>query len=173
MTAIHSRALKRGIFRKASPIEKLMAMKNLNVDLLELGLHCMFADHGSEQAELLGSLAYLIGMGAEVARVIPVAGKNRPGLHQALIAVVGMAVDGHRWDKDWAAQLGTAVAISIDLFCSYRQLGRHFEPGARKLSQEVFAGTVRADAIEPLNFPSGNEVAETAVCDCEIDRTGN
>ena len=165
---LHSKALKRGIYRKATPVEVVMVRKNMQPDLLELGLHCVMTDHGSQQAEMLASLAYLLGIGAEIARAIPVAGKNRPGLHQALAAVVDMAVDGHRWDASWGAQLSHAVEISIDLFCSYRMLGNHFEPGARQLSQSVKAGTVKADAIAPLNFPNGKDSAQTAAETAEI-----
>lgn len=150
----HSRAMKNGIYRKASPIEALMVRKNMQADVVNLGLHCMLTDHGSEQPDMLASLAYLIGIGAEIARAIPVAGNNRPGLHQALAAVVDMSVDGHRWDSSWGAQLSHAVEISIDLFCNYRNLGRRFEPGARLLSHEVKAGTVGTDAIKPLELPS-------------------
>lgn len=52
-----------------------------------------------------------------------------------------MAVDGHRWDASWGAQLSHAVEISIDLICSYRYLASQFEPGARLLSRDVMVGT--------------------------------
>lgn len=150
----HSRAMKNGIYRKASPIEALMVRQSMQADVVNLGLHCMMTDHSSEQPEMLASLSYLIGIGAEIARAIPVAGDNRPGLHQALATVVDMAVDGHRWDSSWGAQLSLAADISIDLFCSYRNLARRFEPGARLLSQHVMAGTVSADVIKPLELPA-------------------
>lgn len=167
MTALHSKALKKGIYRKASPMEALMARHSMASALLDLGLHCVLADHGSQQREMLTSLAYLIGVGAEVAIAVPVAGQNRPALHQALQAVVAMACDGHRWDAGWGAQLSLATEISIDLFCTYRQLALRFEPGARELSQAVMNGTVRLDAIAPLhlpaaNLPSGKETMATA-----------
>lgn len=153
----HSRAMKNGLYRKAAPVEALMVRQNMQADVVNLGLHSMMADHHSTQPDLLASLAYLIGMGAEIARAIPVAGSNRPGLHQALAAVVQMAVDDHRWDAGWGKQLSLAVDISIDLFCNYRNLARQFEPGARLLSEEVKAGTVRADAIKPLPAQPADE----------------
>lgn len=153
----HSRAMKRGLYRKAAPMMALMVRKNMEAEYTSVGLHCVQADHLSTQTELLARLAYLIGMGAEIARAIPVAGSNRPGLHQALATVVGMAVDGHRWDASWGAQLSHAVDISIDLFCSYRNLASQFEPGARLLSHDVMAGTVRADVIKPLQLPESIE----------------
>ncbi len=152
-TPTHSRAMKRGLYRKAAPMMALMVRKRMQSDVVELGVHCLMTDHHTAQPELLARLAYLIGMGAEIARAIPVAGNNRPGLHQALAAVVKMAVDGHRWDASWGAQLSHAVEISIDLFCSYRNLASQFEPGARLLSRDVMAGTVRADVIKPLELP--------------------
>ncbi|MEJ5128890.1 hypothetical protein WH367_22825 [Comamonas sp. MYb21] len=146
--------MKRGLYRKASPIEVLVVRNRMQADVVDLGLHCVMTDHQTAQPELLARLAYLIGMGAEIARAIPVAGNNRPGLHQALATVVDMAVDGYRWDSSWGAQLSHAVEISIDLFCSYRNLANQFEPGARLLSRDVMAGTVRADVIKPLELPA-------------------
>jgi hypothetical protein len=157
MTNLHSRAMKRGLYRKAAPMMALMVRKNMQPDVVNLGLHCLMTDHQTAQPELLARLAYLLGMGAEIARAIPVAGDNRPGLHQALATVVDMAVDGHRWDSSWGAQLSHAVDISIDLFCSYRNLASQFEPGARLLSHDVMAGTVRADVIKPLQLPESIE----------------
>ncbi|MCD2166853.1 hypothetical protein [Comamonas koreensis] len=159
MTKLHSRAMKSGLYRKAAPMMALMVRKNMEAEYTSVGLHCVQADHQSNQTELLARLAYLLGIGAEIARAIPVAGDNRPGLHQALATVVGMAVDGHRWDSSWGAQLSHAVDISIDLFCSYRNLASQFEPGARMLADDVIAGKVRADVIRPLEFPNGNEMA--------------
>lgn len=167
-TPLHSKAMRNGLYRKAHPIEAMMIRKKMGDELLGLSIACLMADDGSEQVETLARLSYLIGMGAEVARVIPVAGKNRPGLHQALQAVVDMACDGHRWDKAWAAQLSSATEISIDLFCSYKALALHFEPGARELSQAVLAGTVKANAIEPLNYPNGNEAPQPAEAAAEM-----
>lgn len=157
MTKLHSRAMKSGLYRKAAPIMALMVRKSMEAEYTNVGLHCVQADHQSNQTELLARLAYLLGMGAEIARAIPVAGDNRPGLHQALATVVDMAVDGHRWDSSWGAQLSLAADISIDLFCSYRDLARRFEPGARLLSQHVMAGTVSADVIRPLQLPESIE----------------
>ena len=147
---LHSKAMRNGLYRKAHPIAAAMARKAMASDLLEVGLGCHLADHGSEQPEMLGTLAYLIGMGAEVAGTIPVDGRNRPALHQALQAVVDMACDGRRWDASWAAQLHLAADISIDLFCSYKNLASRCEPSARQLSEEVKAGTVRRDVLKPL-----------------------
>lgn len=156
-TPIHSRAMKRGLYRKAAPMMALMVRKNMQPDVVNLGLHCLMTDHQTAQPELLARLAYLLGMGAEIARAIPVSGENRPGLHQALATVVDMAVDGHRWDSSWGAQLSHAVDISIDLFCSYRNLASQFEPGARLLSHDVMVGMVRADVIKPLQLPESIE----------------
>jgi len=158
-TPIHSRAMRRGLYRKAAPMMALMVRKSMEAEYTSVGLHCVQADHQSSQTELLARLAYLLGMGAEIARAIPVAGDNRPGLHQALATVVDMAVDGHRWDSSWGAQLSLAADISIDLFCSYRNLARRFEPGARLLSRHVMAGSVSTDVIRPVEFPNGNELA--------------
>lgn len=158
-TPTHSRAMKRGLYRKAAPMMALMVRKRMQSDVVDLGVHCLMTDHHTAQPELLARLAYLLGMGAEIARAIPVAGDNRPGLHQALATVVAMAVDGHRWDASWGAQLSLAVDISIDLFCNYRNLASQFEPGARLLSQHVMAGTVSADVIRSVEFPNGNEMA--------------
>ena len=176
-TALHSKALKKGIYRKASPMEVLMARQTMSANLAKHGQECLSAAHGSEQRELIASLAYLLGISAEVARSIPVAGHNRPGLHQALEVLVEMACEGCRWNADWAAQLATAAEVSVDLFCDYRQLANRSEPAARALAQDIRKGTVRQDAIAPLDLPaadlpSGKEGTAVPVKVPEISRSG-
>lgn len=80
-TPTHGRAMKRGLYRKAAPVMALMMRKRLQSDVVALGVHCLMTDHQTAQPELLARLAYLIGIGAEIARATPVAGNNRPGLH--------------------------------------------------------------------------------------------
>lgn len=51
-------------------------------------------------------------------------------------------------------QLGCPAAYnSIDLFCSYRNLAKQFEPGASLMSQHLMAGSVSADVIRTLQRP--------------------
>jgi hypothetical protein len=95
----------------------------------------------------------MIGVGAEVAAVIPVLGDNRAGLHQALEEVVRMACDGCKWSAPWAAQLHLALEISAEVMMDDTILAMRVIPGAKDLAEDIMAGRIRPDAIAPLVMP--------------------
>ncbi|QIL44617.1 hypothetical protein G7045_10275 [Acidovorax sp. HDW3] len=135
-----------------SPVGRALAVQALQSEVLNQGLGCLLAEHGSEQRELLACLAVLLGVGAEVAAQVQCDGDNAPGLHQALAVVVRMAADGCRWDDAWGAQLQLALEVSSQLIREHSALAARVLPGACALSQDVKLGRVRADAIAPLVF---------------------
>ncbi|RYF54856.1 MAG: hypothetical protein EOO29_54560, partial [Comamonadaceae bacterium] len=67
---------------------ELQALQALQAHMAVVADKCLQVPHGSEQPDLLASLAFMIAVGAEVAAVVPVLGDNRAGLHQALQEVV-------------------------------------------------------------------------------------
>lgn len=137
----------------ASPVARAIAraeVMTMQATVRGLALACMYAEHGSEQRELLANLAYIVGIGAEVAAVVPVAGDNRAGLHQALAEVVRMACDGARWDAGWAAQVSMALEVSAEVALEDAARAMAVAPGAGELAADVRAGRVRMDAVAPL-----------------------
>lgn len=83
--------------------------------------------------------------------MVPVAGDNRAGLHQALAEVVRMACDAARWDAGWAAQLSVALEVSAEVMMDDAARAMAVAPGARGLAADVRAGRVRMDAVAPLD----------------------
>ena len=139
---------------QASPVARAIARREvlaMQATVRSLALECMYAEHGSEQRELLANVAFIVGVGAEVAAVVPVAGDNRVGLHQALAEVVRMACDGARWDASWAAQLSLALEVSAEVMLQDAVRATAVAPGASKLAADVRAGRVRLDAVAPLD----------------------
>lgn len=132
-------------------------MKALRQDMLDIGIKCLTVEHGSEQRALLARLAFMLGVGAEVAAVAKVLGDNRAGLHQSLAEVVRMACDGCRWDDAWAAQLQLALEVSAEVMLDNTQWAMLVLPGARALADDISAGRIRPDAIEPLVLPENYE----------------
>ena len=140
----------------ASPVARAIAKRELmalQAQMAEMGSRCLQVAHESEQRELLASLAFMIGVGAEVAAVIPVLGDNRAGLHQALEEVVRMACDGCKWSAPWAAQLHLALEISAEVMMDDTILAMRVIPGAKDLAEDIMAGRIRPDAIAPLVMP--------------------
>ncbi len=125
-----------------------------------MGITCLSAEHGSQQRRLLARLAYLIGLGAEVAAAYPVEGDNRAGLHQALTEVVRMACDGCTWDASWAAQLQLALEVSSELMLEHPQHAMLAQPSARGLCDDITAGRVRADSVAPFVWPAAHQAAQ-------------
>ena len=140
----------------ASPVARAIAKRELqalHAQMAAVGDRCLQVAHESEQRELLASLAFMIGVGAEVAAVIPVLGDNRAGLHQALEEVVRMACDGCKWSAPWAAQLHLALEISAEVMMDDVILAMRVIPGAKDLAEDIMAGRIRPDAIAPLVMP--------------------
>ena len=140
----------------ASPVARAIARSELHAlqaHMAVMGERCLQAPHESEQRELLASLAFMIGVGAEVAAVVPVLGDNRAGLHQALEEVVRMACDGCRWSAPWAAHLNLAMEVSAEVMMDDTVLAMRVIPGARALAADITAGCIKPDAIAPLEMP--------------------
>lgn len=140
----------------ASPVARAIAKRELlalHAQMAAIGDRCLQVAHESEQRELLASLAFMIGVGAEVAAVVPVLGDNRAGLHQALEEVVRMACDGCRWSGPWAAHLHLAMEVSAEVMMDDKVLAMRVIPGARALANDITTGRIRPDAIAPLELP--------------------
>lgn len=140
----------------ASPVARAIAKRELqalHAQMAVIGERCLQVAHESEQRELLASLAFMIGVGAEVAAVVPVLGDNRAGLHQALEEVVRMACDGCRWSGPWAAHLHLAMEVAAEVMMDDIVLAMRVIPGARALAADILAGRVRPDAVAPLVMP--------------------
>ncbi|MCV9960132.1 hypothetical protein, partial [Acinetobacter baumannii] len=90
------------------------------------------------------------GVGAEVAARLPVEKRNAHGQRLVQAVVVQMACDGNRWDSAWAAQLATAADLSADLLVENGDIAAQVFDGAHQLAACILAGTIRADAIEPV-----------------------
>ena len=139
-----------------SPVARAIAkreIQELHRQVQEVALVCLAVEHGTEQRELLANLAFMLGIGAEVAAVVPVQGDNRAGLHQSLAEVLRMACDGGRWDESWAAQLHVALELSAELMMDNTHHAALVLPGARELAADVKAGRIRPDAIVPFEMP--------------------
>ncbi|MDA8455292.1 hypothetical protein M4R22_11020 [Acidovorax sp. GBBC 3334] len=140
----------------SSPVARAIAKRELHAlhaQMAAIGDRCLQVAHESEQRELLASLAFMIGVGAEVAAVVPVLGDNRAGLHQALEEVVRMACDGCRWSTHWAAHLHLAMEVSAEVMMDDTVLAMRVIPGARALAADITAGRIKPDAIAPLELP--------------------
>ena len=140
----------------ASPVARAIAKRELqalHAQMAAVGDRCLQVAHESEQRELLASLAFMIGVGAEVAAVIPVLGDNRAGLHQALEEVVRMACDGCKWSAPWAEQLHLAMEVAAEVMMDDVILAMRVIPGAKDLAEDIMAGRIRPDAIAPLVMP--------------------
>jgi predicted phage tail protein len=150
----------------ASPVARAIAKRELqalHAQMAEIGDRCLQVAHESEQRELLASLALMIGVGAEVAAVVPVLGDNRAGLHQALEEVVRMACNGCRWNASWAAQLHLAMEVSAEVMMDDTALTMQVIPGARALAADITAGRIRPDTIAPFELP---EYYKNNSCEC-------
>ena len=131
------------------PVALAVFKNNLQRDATLLGLHCLSADHKSEQRKLLADLARIISLGVEIAKKSPKDANNAEGLHQCLHEIILMANSGCEWDTEWAVQMHTAVVVSNELIVEFPAIAYGIFPGACQLADEIFYGHDVSDSIHP------------------------
>lgn len=128
----------KNLVRKASPVEYALAKRSLGDCFLGLRVMVLLADDKTKQDEMLGSLAYLISMGAMVVMRTPTdREENRAGLCDCLEAIRVMSVNGNIWDAEWAYSMALAVEVAMEYFCDYRPLAVSFEPSCKDFSNAI------------------------------------
>lgn len=137
-----------------SPVGRALARQAMADALVEMRSHLtrisikayLTAD-GEAAPVLLGDLALMLGIGAEIAmNRVPDAPETRK-MHAALRSVLGMACNGHRWQASQATVLHEAAGLAVTAFEACPVLGLTMMPGASMLAHDIRMGTARMDCV--------------------------
>lgn len=137
-----------------SPVARAVARKRMSDALAEMrghltriGIKAYMTTDGEPAPVLLGDLALMLGIGAEIAmNRVPDAIETRR-MHAALRSVLQMGCNGHRWQASQAKVLHEAAALAVTAFEACPQLGVTMFPGAAMLAQDIRMGTARMDCV--------------------------
>ncbi|MDB5868761.1 MAG: hypothetical protein JWP96_1093, partial [Polaromonas sp.] len=142
-TTPHGRKLKREEAAKHLA-DFILEMKS---HLSSVSIHVYIKADGEFAPDLLGDLAALIGVGAEICAVKLPGSAEAKRLHAALRTVLAMSISGRRWQFNQAKPMHEVAEMATLLYMKWPALGLSVSLGALELAQEVRAGTSRMDAV--------------------------
>jgi hypothetical protein len=139
---------------RSRPVGRALARKAIADAIAEMRKHLTrvsvkaYLTADSEPAPaLLGDLALMLGVGAEIGmHRVPDAPETRK-MHAALRTVLGMGCNGWRWRASQAKILHEAAEMAMTAFEACPALGITMFPGACELAHEIRLGTARMDAV--------------------------
>ena len=143
LSQAHRNPVARALARQAVA-DALVEMKK---HLTRVGIQAYLTDDGEQAPALLGDLALVLGVGAEIGMAkVPDAPETRR-MHAAPRAVLHMGCNGQRWQLAQAAVLHEAATLAVTAFEACPALGITMFPGACQLAHEIRNGTARMDAV--------------------------
>jgi hypothetical protein len=122
-------------------------LAELRQNLTRISVKAYLTPDGERADVLLGDLALILGVGAEIGMHRD---KHAPGtrrMHAALRTVLHLSCNGRRWDVGQAKVLHEAAVLAVEAFEADLVLGVTVMPGACQLAEEVRAGTACMDAV--------------------------
>lgn len=123
-------------------------------------------DCTDKAVHLLSHLAWLIGMGAELAFRLQPAGPEARRLHGALRQVVDLCLQGrgYTWRTEHATPLERAAADSHALLLAHAEIAMQMLPGANYLSDRVRSRTLRREDVAGAEIYRTPAATEAATC---------
>ena len=123
------------------------ALTEMHERLTRTSIKAYMTTDGEPAPVLLGELALMLGIGAEIGmNRVPDAPETRR-MHAALRTVLQMGVNGGRWMAAQAPVLHEAASLAVTAFEAYPELGIRMFPGAAMLAHDIRMGTARMDAV--------------------------
>lgn len=123
------------------------AMAQMRKHLTRVSIKAYLTADGEAAPALLGDLALMLGIGAEIGmHRVPDAPETRK-MHAALRTVLSMGCNGCRWVAAQAVVLHEAAQLAVTAFDACPALGITMFPGACQLAHDIRAGTAHMDAV--------------------------
>lgn len=143
------------------------AHEELRSALIEVQLHLYGlpdGDRSPQALHLLSHLAWLIGMGAELAHALNPGGPEARRLHGALRQVLDLCLmgRGYTWRSEFAPVLERAAMDSHALLLARPELAVQMIPGANYLSNRVRSRSLTADDVAGAEIYREREALRTA-----------
>jgi len=150
----------------ANPVAKAIAARQITQHLRQIQVLTYLLQDGEECADQLAHMAWVIGLGCEVAFKT-----NHPRaryLHGALRTVHAMALAGYRWQGHAAPQVDTALSESDTLITKHAEIAWTMVAGAEWLAHRITTRTTLpgdvagAELYAPTATPSPEKSAPLA-----------
>lgn len=152
---VHDNPVARAVAKKAMAD----ALTEMHRHLTRISVKAYLTEDGEVAPALLGDLALMLGIGAEI-------GLNREPhtpetrrMHAALRTVLHMSTNGRRWQAAQARVLHEAAALAAQAFETHPAVGVARLPSASELAEAVRLGTARMNAVAGPEIYNAQAVA--------------
>lgn len=143
--------------RKTNPILRAVVIEGMRKTLGDIAIKGHMTQDGEKAPILIAEYAFVIGLGAEVSMAMNDDESRTRRLHSALRTLVGMSVDGGKWQASQAARMYEFAVESNKLAIDNVDLALPRYAGARNLSDAIAAGKARMSDV------AGAEIYSEAV----------
>ena len=131
---------------KTNPVLRAVVTEGMRKTLADIAIKAHLTPDGEVDRFLIAEFAFVIGLGAEVAIAMQDEQRARR-LHSALRTLLGMSVNGGRWQAAQSARMYELACEASKLSIDNVDLALPRYVGARNLSDAIAAGTARMDDV--------------------------
>ena len=131
---------------KTNPVLRAVVTEGMRKTLADIAIKAHLTPDGGIDRVMIAEFAFVIGLGAEVAIAMQDEQRARR-LHSALRTLLGMSVNGGRWQAAQSARMYELACEANKLAIDNVDLALPRYVGARNLSDAIAAGTARMDDV--------------------------
>lgn len=131
---------------KTNPVLRAVVTEGMRKTLADIAIKAHLTRDGGIDRVLIAEFAFVIGLGAEVAIAMQDEQRARR-LHSALRTLLGMSVNGGRWQAAQSARMYDLACEANKLAIDNVDLALPRYVGARNLSDAIAAGKARMEDV--------------------------
>ena len=131
---------------KTNPVLRAVVTEGMRKTLVNIAIKAHLTPDGGIDPILIAEFAFVIGLGAEVAIAMQDEQRARR-LHSALRTLLGMSVNGGRWQAAQSARMYELACEANKLAIDNVDLALPRYVGARNLSDAIAAGNARMEDV--------------------------
>ena len=131
---------------KTNPVLRAVVTEGMRKTLADIAIKAHLTPDGGIDRVLIAEFAFVIGLGAEVAIAMQDEQRARR-LHSALRTLLGMSVNGGRWQAAQSARMYELACEANKLAIDNVDLALPRYVGARNLSDAIAAGNARMEDV--------------------------
>ena len=131
---------------KTNPVLRAVVTEGMRKTLADIAIKAHLTPDGEVDRFLIAEFAFVIGLGAEVAIAMQDEQRARR-LHSALRTLLGMSVNGGRWQAAQSARMYELACEANKLAIDNVDLALPRYVGARNLSDAIAGGTARMEDV--------------------------
>ena len=131
---------------KTNPVLRAVVTEGMRKTLADIAIKAHLTPDGGIDRVMIAEFAFVIGLGAEVAIAMQDEQRARR-LHSALRTLLGMSVNGGRWQAAQSARMYELACEANKLAIDNVDLALPRYVGARNLSDAIAAGKARMEDV--------------------------